>query len=76
MIAFCMLILNLRLKPYADSMLNMVNQIAQVNLVRQLTTRQRAHAREDGGGAARRPALPMRGGTRPKRSAGIDQNAI
>jgi hypothetical protein len=34
MIAFCMLILNLRLKPYADSMLNMVNQIAQVNLVR------------------------------------------
>jgi cell division protein ZapA (FtsZ GTPase activity inhibitor) len=34
MIAFCMLILNLRLKPYSDSMLNMVNQIAQVNLVR------------------------------------------
>ena len=34
MIAFCMLILNLRLKPYSDGMLNMVNQIAQVNLVR------------------------------------------
>ena len=34
LIAFVMLLFNLKLQPYADRALNMMNQFAQLNLVR------------------------------------------